>query len=58
MVDLIQGIGIFFALEGGANLVWWHFNPPTDQTNKTMQMVWEAGRVLRTVLGVALVVFG
>lgn len=55
MITLAQGIGIFFALEGGANLVWWHFNPPTDNANSKLNVVWEGGRVARTILGLVLI---
>jgi len=58
LTNKIKLIGAFFAIEGGANLVWWYFNPPNDPTNATMQTVWEVGRVLRVILGVVLVLFG
>lgn len=55
MITLIQVIGIFFAIEGGANLVWWHFNPPADNANSKLNIVWESGRVARVILGLVLI---
>jgi hypothetical protein len=55
MIDFVQAIGVFFVLEGGANLVWWYFHPPVDPTNATMEKIWEAGRFVRVILGIVLI---
>ena len=52
---IVLGLGAFFAGEGAANLVWWHFFPPQDKTNSKMEMVWEAGRFVRTIGGLILI---
>lgn len=58
LVNKIKLIGAFFAIEGGANLVWWFINPPTDNVNIVWQNVWEVGRILRTIFGIVLIILG
>jgi hypothetical protein len=52
---LYQWLGIFYALEGGANIVWWYLHPPIDPVNATMEKVWEGGRLTRTIGGIVLI---
>jgi len=50
----IVAIGSFFALEGGANIIYWaRYGNGVKDNN-----YWQIGRALRMALGLALIVFG
>ena len=51
---LFKAIGVFFAIEGGANMVYWRLFGRGVKDND----YWQIGRVLRTVLGIVLVILG
>lgn len=48
---LLLIIGVFFLLEGGANLAYWHLYPKTEGE----LWFWEVGRAIRTILGLILI---
>lgn len=47
-------VGIYFAVEGFANIVYWHLYGNGVKDNN----FWQMGRALRTFLGIALILFG
>jgi len=51
---LFKAIGLYFAIEGGANIVYWRLCGRGVKDN----YYWQLGRTLRTVLGIALVILG
>jgi hypothetical protein len=51
---LIKVIGVFFAIEGGANIIYWRLLGKGVKDND----YWQVGRLLRTVLGIMLVILG
>ena len=51
---LFKSIGVFFATEGGANMIYWRLFGRGVKDNH----YWQIGRMLRTVLGIVLVVLG
>ena len=51
---LFKAIGVFFAIEGGANIVYWRLLGKGVKDND----YWQMGRLMRAVLGVVLVILG
>jgi hypothetical protein len=51
---LFKTIGVFFAIEGGANIVYWRLFGRGVKDND----YWQIGRLVRTVLGIVLVILG
>jgi len=51
---LFKAIGAFFAIEGGANMIYWRLFGRGVKDND----YWQIGRMLRAVLGIVLVVLG
>ena len=51
---LFKAIGVFFAIEGGANIVYWRLYGNGVKDNN----YWQMGRLLRMVLGIVLVILG
>jgi hypothetical protein len=51
---LFKAIGVFFAIEGGANIVYWRLFGKGVKDND----YWQIGRLMRTFLGIVLLILG
>jgi len=59
LIDWLQGhwiklVGVYFAVEGGANLIYWYLYGGGVADNN----FWQVGRALRLIFGIALIIFG
>lgn len=52
MNPYLAGLGIFYTVEGGANILYW------NKSRQPNNRIWQVGRVLRAFGGLALIGLG